>query len=127
MASKISSDISSNVDISCRKGDSFYLEATMTNDDGSVFDLQYYSVMQLVVTNSNGSTYLKLQKSGSVSDSSPPLYFGQITSVASTGVITIEATSTMMEIPAASYSYYLMVSNGTLRHTILHGKFKVIS
>ena len=55
MATKISSDISTNVDITSRKLDSFFLTAQVDNIDGTRFDLTSYSTMELIITNSNNT------------------------------------------------------------------------
>jgi len=127
MASKISSDISSNVDITSRKGDSFYLEATITNADGGAFDVGGYSVMEFIVTNSNGSTYLKLNRGGSSANNHSPNYYQMIAHNDDGGVVTIQATDDMMNFPIGTYVYYLRISSANYTHTMLHGKFKLIS
>ena len=44
---KISADIAKVVDITARRNDSFYLKVTLTNEDGTIYD----------VIDSNGASY----------------------------------------------------------------------
>ncbi len=139
MATKISSDISTNVDITSRKLDSFFLTAQVDNLDGTRFDLTTYSTMEFIVTNSNNTIVKKLQKSGALTTTTEVLKPSSITDSASLGVITINVPATTvvesgdnagtynnMNIQVGSYNYTLKITSSTETHTILHGKYKIV-
>tara|TARA_R110000822_G_scaffold63047_11_gene155164 strand:+ start:415 stop:804 length:390 start_codon:yes stop_codon:yes gene_type:complete len=129
MATKISSDISTNVDITCRKGDTFSLDAAITNSDGSIFDLSGYQA-QFIVTNANDNTVRKFYSyagSSGVID-----YYSTISLNDTTGVLSINVTGNKMNVIEGQFKYILRVSatsgnNTGDTHTILDGKFKVIN
>lgn len=124
MATKISSDVSSNVDITCRKGDSFSLTATITNSDGSIFDLDDYTNSEMIVTNSHDGTLRKFHKTAATDGGVD--YYGTITYTALEGKVHINAVGEKMLIPEGTYKYVLKIAGVGGVHTILHGKFKVI-
>ena len=139
MATKISSDISTNVDITSRKLDSFFLTAQVDNLDGTRFDLTSYTTMEFIVTNSNNTIVKKFQKSGSLATTTEVLKPSSITDSASLGVITINVPATTvvesgdnagtynnMNIQVGSYNYTLKITSSTETHTILHGKYKIV-
>ena len=129
MATKISSDISTNVDITCRKGDTFSLDAAITNSDGSIFDLSGYQA-QFIVTNANDNTVRKFYSyagSSGVIDC-----YSTISLNDTTGVLSINVTGNKMNVIEGQFKYILRVSatsgnNTGDTHTILDGKFKVIN
>tara|TARA_R110000744_G_scaffold52468_1_gene112403 strand:- start:984 stop:1412 length:429 start_codon:yes stop_codon:yes gene_type:complete len=141
MANKISSDISTNIDITARKGDSFYLEAQVNNTDGTSFDLTEYTDMtMLVITNtgksvltlnsgtvsSGNANFTKIIKPGSVTSSAPTT--GKI--LISLDFLTVDTvngeTYHNTDIPVGTYKYTLHISNSINKHTILNGKFKIV-
>jgi|TARA_R100000541_G_scaffold58659_1_gene70237 hypothetical protein len=139
MATKISSDISTNVDITSRKLDSFFLTAQVDNLDGTRFDLTSYTTMEFIVTNSNNTIVKKFQKSGSLATTTEVLKPSSITDSAALGVITINVPATTvvesggnagtynnMNIQVGSYNYTLKITSSTETHTILHGKYKIV-
>tara|TARA_R110002167_G_scaffold166479_1_gene363504 strand:- start:217 stop:606 length:390 start_codon:yes stop_codon:yes gene_type:complete len=129
MATKISSDISTNVDITCRKGDTFSLDAAITNSDGSIFDLSGYQA-EFIVTNANDNTVRKFYSyagSSGVID-----YYSTISLNDTTGVLSINVTGNKMNVIEGQFKYILRVTatsgnNAGDTHTILDGKFKVIN
>ena len=139
MATKISSDISTNVDITSRKLDSFFLSAQVDNLDGTRFNLTTYSTMEFIVTNSNNTIVKKFKKSGSLTTTTEVLKPSSITDSADLGVITINVpaitvvssgnnagTYNNMNIQVGSYNYTLKITSSTETHTILHGKYKIV-
>lgn len=139
MATKISSDISTNVDITSRKLDSFFLQAAVTNEDSTVFNLTSYTNIDFVITNSNNTVVKKFSKTGTAaSGTTESLKPATITDTGSAGVITINVTATTtttnspsvtfknMNVQVGSYTYTLKIASSTETHTILHGKFKVV-
>lgn len=140
MATKISSDISTNVDITSRKLDSFYLQAIVTNEDSSAFDLTDYANIDFVIKNSNNTIVKQFSKTGTQSTGTTESLKPQtITDSGALGVITINVaakttvesgdnagTYNNMNIQVGSYTYTLKIVSSTETHTILHGKFKVV-
>lgn len=125
MALKISSDVSTNIDISCRKGDNFFLNAVISNSDGTRFNISTYSILQLIVTNANDNTVRKFHNTSGTDGNID--FFSTISSAnhATTG-ISINAAGGKMNIPAGTYKYVFKIASNTNTHTILDGKFKVI-
>tara|TARA_R110000744_G_scaffold348471_1_gene454060 strand:- start:653 stop:1042 length:390 start_codon:yes stop_codon:yes gene_type:complete len=129
MATKISSDISTNVDITCRKGDTFSLDAAITNSDGSIFDLSGY-LAEFIVTNANDNTVRKFY---SYAGSSGTIdYYSTISLNNTTGIISINVTGVKMNVIEGQFKYILRVSassgdNTGNIHTLLDGKFRVIN
>jgi len=139
MATKISSDISTNIDITARKNDSFYLQATVTNSNNSAFDLTNYSTIEFIIKNRNNSLVKVFSKGGNAAtDTTEVNKVATITDTGTSGVITINvkaSTTTTntpsvtfdnMNIQAGNYEYSCKIESSTETHTILHGKFKVI-
>lgn len=129
MATKLNADISTNVDITCRKNDNLYLVATVKNSDDSIFDLTNYTLAEFLVLNSNDNTVRKFSTASSTT--SPPIYYNTITRNVTLGTLSLNADGGMMSIPEGSYNYTLKItgsdgSGSSLIATILHGKFKVI-
>ena len=141
MATKISSDISTNVDITARKNDSFFLEATVTNSDSTAFDLTNFTTINFSILNSSDTEVKKFTKTGTAAtDTTETLKPATITVATPTnGIISIDVPSVTvntdgesdvsydnMNIQVGSYTYTLKIISSTETHTILHGKFKVI-
>ena len=131
MASKLSADIAQKIDITARKNDSFYLEITLTNTDGTIYDivseagLDYVAYME--VYNVNDEMVLGFN---SLSSNWGTGYAAAqiITVVGSTAVITIDSPAVYMTLRAGSYKYKLYVTEETDRqtNTVMYGKFKII-
>ncbi len=136
MATKISSDISTNVDITARKNDSFFIQATVTNEDATAFDLSSYGTIDLSIKNNNNTEVKRFKKEGAVSDTTEVVKNATITDNTTGGVITINvpsvsvgagsATFNNMNIQVGTYTYTCKIVSATETHTILHGKFKVL-
>jgi hypothetical protein len=138
MATNISSDVSSNVNITARKGDSFYLKIEVTNSDGTVFSFDDYSDMQFEILNSNKTLIKKFTKSGTASTGTDEINKpGVITSTSSNGTIVIDlpantlntSTSksyTNMNLLVGTYEYVFVLTGATQTHTIMDGKFKSV-
>jgi len=131
MASKLSADIAQKIDITARKNDSFYLQITLTNTDGTIYNIvsvggsNYVAYME--VYNANDEMILGFNSLAS--------NFGAgyvqaqiITVVGSTAVLTIDSPSTHMGVRAGSYKYKLYVKESTdnQTNTVMYGKFKIV-
>ena len=131
MASKLSADIAQKIDITARKNDSFYLQITLTNTDGTIYDIvsvggnDYVAYME--VYNANDEMVLGFN---SLSSSWGSGYVASqiITVVGSTAVLTIDSPATNMTLRVGSYKYKLYVTESTdaQTNTVMYGKFKVI-
>lgn len=139
MATKISSDISTKIDITARKNDSFYLQATVTDSNNSAFNLTDYNTIEFVIKNRNNSLVKVFSKGGNAATETTEVNkVATVTDSGSAGVITINVKATTvttnnpnvtfenMNIQAGNYEYSCKIESSTETHTILHGKFKVI-
>ena len=139
MATKISSDISTNVDITARKNDSFFLEVSITNEDSSIFDLTDFANMFFEIKDSNNNIIKIFFLGGNVNNTTEASKPGTITKNATLGKIIINVPSVTettgtgartynnMNLPVGSYPYILKIQSATHINTILHGKFKSIN
>jgi len=125
---KISADIAKVVDITARRNDSFYLKVTLTNEDGSVYDI-------VEEGGNNYSAYLEIYNKdelvlgfSSVSNASSPIISSSITVNGSEASLTIETTSNNMGLYSGSYKYKMYVTSTTDNetNTVMVGKFKVV-
>ena len=125
---KISADIAKVVDITARRNDSFYLKVTLTNEDGSVYDI-------VEEGGSNYSAYLEIYNKdelvlgfSSVANTSSPIVSSSITVDGSEASLTIETTSNNMGLYSGSYEYKMYVTSTTDNetNTVMVGKFKVV-
>ena len=146
MATNISSDISTNINITTRKNDSFYLKMTLSNDDGTAFSLNSYTVYQFRIFDSSSNVLKEFSYPGSASTGTNEVHKpGTITryngqNSLSPGEIIIEVPSITVNsgngddagmyfnnnLPVGSYDYTFVLKSGTEVHTILHGKFKSV-
>mgnify|MGYP003626885961 CR=1 FL=1 len=137
MATKVSSDISTNVNITARKNDSFYLEATLTNEDDTIFNLTSYTLTQLEIKKVSGTLVKKFTNSGnSATETTETLKCATISTDTTNGIIKIDVpyTTTLtggtaftnMNLLVGSYDYTLKISSSTELHTVMHGKFKIV-
>ena len=132
----ISSDISTNVNITARKKDSFYWVATLTHEDDTVFDLTNFTSCELKITNSNNTLVKQFVKGGSSSADTDTKKYGKIVTDVTLGTITINVPAstslqdgtiyTNMNLLVGSYDYTLKIDSGTHLHTVMHGRFKII-
>ncbi len=113
MATTINLDTSTRVDITCRRGDTFKLEFTFTDDDGDAIDLTSYTWKMDVKETDTSS-------SDTIGDSSFT-YSGN-----DEGKLTITATaSTMSGVSGGLYVYDLQSTNSGTVKTWVYGIFKV--
>jgi len=128
MATQISSDIATEVDITARKNDSFYLKVTLTKSDSTAYDFSSYTHSYLVIENSSGEVVRNLQ-STTASATLPDVASAISLTSAASGVLTISTGSANMKIPKATYSYNLCIQNAASdpseKITIMYGKFKI--
>lgn len=138
MATNISSDVSSNVNITARKGDSFYLKIEVTNSDGTAYSFSDYTDMQFQIFNSNKTVIKKFKKSGTAASGTDEVNKpGVITATSVDGTIIIDLpantlnTSTSksyvnMNLLVGTYDYVLVLTGASQTHTIMNGKFKSV-
>lgn len=113
MATQINLDTASRVDVTCRKGDSFELKFTFTDDAGAAIDLTSYTwKMDVKETDTSSSDIIA---DGDFS------YSGT-----SAGVLTITATAaTMAGAAGGLYVYDLQSTNSGTVKTWVYGIFKI--
>jgi hypothetical protein len=113
MATQINLDTSTRVDITCRKGDTFKLELTFTDDDGNAIDISGYS-WKMDVKETDTS-------SGDIIADDSFVYTGT-----SAGKLTVTATAAIMAaVFGGLYVYDLQSTNGGEVKTWVYGIFKV--
>jgi hypothetical protein len=113
MATLINLDTSTRVDITCRKGDTFKLELTFTDDDGDAIDLTSYSWKMDVKETDTSSSDVIADDSFTYSGNSD-------------GKLTITATAaTMGGVSGGIYVYDLQSTNSGTVKTWVYGIFKV--
>jgi len=126
---KISADIAKTVDLTVRRGDSFYLKIVLTNDDGTAYDIME------VVDNINYQADLKVYNNdelvlgfSSAADQATPIISSSISVTGSTATLVVSTSSTNMGLYTGTYKYKLYVSSDTdsETNTVLVGKFKVV-
>lgn len=131
MATKLSADIAQNVNITARKGDSFYLKITFTNEDNTIYDFlseagaTYDAYFE--VYNANDILILGFT-SLDAGTSVAPVVDNLISVDPTTAVITIDSPDTNMELRVDSYKYKLYVKEETdnQTNTVMYGKLKII-
>jgi hypothetical protein len=113
MATTINLDNATRVDITCRRGDTFKLEFTFTDDDGDAIDLSSYS-WKMDVKETDTS-------SGDIIGDDSFTYTGN-----SSGKLVIEATATVMAgVAGGIYVYDLQSDNAGTIKTWVYGLFKI--
>jgi hypothetical protein len=113
MATQINLDNSTRVDITCRKGDTFRLEFTFTDENNQAIDISSYTWKMDVKETDTSSSDI-------ISDADFN-YTGT-----SLGVLTITATSSVMSgIEGGIYVYDLQSTNSGTVSTWVYGIFKV--
>jgi len=127
MATKVSVDIANDIDISARKGDSFYIKVVLTNEDGTVYDIidsnsaNYEAYMEIY-----NNDQLVLGFSSENSASAP--YISQTINVnGSTATLTISTTGNNMNLHPGIYKYKIYVTSDTDNetNTVAVGKLKI--
>jgi hypothetical protein len=113
MATQINLDTSTRVDITCRKGDTFKLELTFTDSDGTAIDISGYS-WKMDVKETDTS-------SGDIIADDSFTYSG-----ASNGKLTITSDApTMAGVSGGLYVYDLQSTNSGEVKTWVYGIFKI--
>lgn len=113
MATTINLDTSTRVDITCRRGDTFSLEFTFTDDDGDAIDLSSYTWKMDVKETDTSSSDVIADDSFTYSGNNE-------------GKLTVAATAaTMAAVSGGLYVYDLQsTSSGTVK-TWVYGIFKI--
>ena len=123
----VSTDISKKIDIECRKGDTLWILAVLETGSvgsGTYMNISSYTQTAFVVKNSNDNSVLELYQ-GSGTDVGVK-YYETISNGGVGGSLTISATSDAMNIPEGTYTYTCKISRTGAKHTVMHGKFKVV-
>tara|TARA_R100000541_G_scaffold33347_1_gene41983 strand:+ start:32854 stop:33246 length:393 start_codon:yes stop_codon:yes gene_type:complete len=128
MATKISIDVASVVDITARRNDSFYLKTELTNSDGTIYNLEdpegrTHSVF-FEVYDANDILVLAFSSSAN----SNPLIYPTIDVNLSPATLTISHPSSYFTIRSGTYKYkyYVRSYNLSIVNTIMVGKLKVV-
>ena len=113
MATQINLDNATRVDITCRKGDTFTLEFTFTDNDGDAIDLTGYAWKMDVKETDTSSSDIIADDSFTYSGTNA-------------GVLTITATASVMAgVSGGLYVYDLQSTNSGTVKTWVYGLFKV--
>ena len=113
MATLINLDNAKRVDITCRKGDTFQLDLTFTDDDGDAIDLSSYSWKMDVKETADAS--------GDIIGDDSFTYAGT-----DEGKLKVSATAaTMAGVTAGVYVYDLQSDNSGTIKTWIYGVFKI--
>ncbi|HAI39310.1 MAG TPA: hypothetical protein DCM40_14960 [Maribacter sp.] len=127
MATQISSDIATEVNITARKDDSFYLKITLTKADGTAYNFTDYEKATLFITNSNGDAVRTL-KHLTTTQTLPSVASAIDLSESASGILSISVVGGNMSVPKGTYQYKLVIENETpVIHetiTVMFGKFK---
>ena len=123
----VSTDISRKTDIECRKGDTLWLLAVLETgsfNSGTYMNISSYTETAFVVKNSNDNSVLELYQSTGTDVGVK--YYNTISNGGTGGSLIISASSDAMNIPEGTYTYTCKISRTGAKHTIMHGKFKVV-
>jgi len=133
MARKLNLDVAERLDIICKKGDSFNMSITVTDESGEGLDLSGYSIFLQVRSNA-GSTINGVYTPGAYilgvtqdKNNDRPIAIAE-SSASENGVVIITSSATeMSKIDAGVYVYEIQqVANvGGDTKTILKGSFTV--
>lgn len=132
MATKISADIASAVDVTARRNDSFYLKAELKNTDGTIYDIidsndeEYLAYFEIY--DSNDVLVLGFT---STSSSNSKFVSSSISVNGQTAVLEINVSANNMTLRSGTYKYKYYVKssddvNDNVTNTIMVGKFKVV-
>jgi len=129
MATKISADIASIIDITARRNDSFYLKAELKNTDGTIYDI-------IDTSETNYTAHFEIYDANDVlilgflssTDSNSATVDNSIVVDGATSTLLINSSATNMTIRSGSYKYKYYVKSGTdnVTNTVMVGKFKVV-
>ena len=128
MATQISSDIATEVDITARAGDSFFLKITLTKADGTAYDFSSYEDAKLLITNNNNDVVRQFNSSATAVDL-PLVASAMILTEAASGILTVSVAGGNMNISRGNYNYKLSIEDTTPaineKITVMFGKFKI--
>ncbi len=129
MATKISADIASVVDITARRNDSFYIKTALTKADGTIYNLSGVSdtnpyEAKLEVYDANDVKVLAFISGTGAS----PEVDNTVSVSTDKGELTINVPATNMTIRTGVYKYKFFVthSGDSETNTVMVGKFKVV-
>jgi len=129
MATKISIDVASVVDITARRNDSFYLKTELTNTDGTIYNIVDSSSTDYValfeVYDANDILILGFS---STTDDNANIHGSTITVTSSTSTLEINAPATNITLRSGTYKYkyYVKTTTDNVTNTIMVGKLKVV-
>jgi len=129
MATKISIDVASVVDITARRNDSFYLKTELTNTDGTIYNIVDSSSIDYValfeVYDANDILILGFS---SISDDNTNIHSNIISVTSSTSTLEIDSPATNMTLRSGTYKYkyYVKTTTDNVTNTIMIGKLKVV-
>jgi hypothetical protein len=113
----INLDISTQLDITCRRNDTFSLELTFSDDTGTAINLTTYSDFKMEVRKHDRKT------------GNPTLRFTKLTNeiiALSNGTMTVTGSAATMNVSGGDYVYDLQaITVGGQVYTWLRGKFVV--
>lgn len=126
---KVSADIAETVDITLRRGDSFYLKIDLTNEDGSNYNL--YTENGVSAMDCNFEVYnndeLVLGYAAKADGVNAPMIASTVAVDPADSTITITSGATNQSIYSGTYKYKLYVTDhSNVFNTVMVGKFKVI-
>ncbi len=129
MATKISADVASVVDITVRRNDSFYLKTELKNTDGTIYDIidtneaEYIARFEIYDAND-----VRILGFISDSDSAAELKNQTVTVTGSTATLVINSPATHMTLRSNTYKYkfYVKTTADNITNTVMVGKFKVV-
>jgi len=137
MANNVNLDISDELDITCRQGDTFSLGLTVKNSSGTAIDISGYAwYMQIKTIGSSKNPSVLMTGTGNTKNIGGRQLAGTkiTTSATSAGLLTVTITSEGMSIfPKGNYEYDIQFNtNGTTPvsgtdTTLLRGRFVVNS
>ena len=129
MATKISADIASLVDITARRNDSFYLKAELKNTDGTIYNI-------IDTGSANYSAHFEIFDANDVlilgflsgTNNIAAIINNTITVDGPTSTLSINSPATNMTIRSGSYKYkyYVKSTTDSVTNTVMVGKFKVV-
>ena len=129
MATKISADVASVIDITARRNDSFYLKTELRNSDGTVYDIidtnddNYTAHFEIYDAN-----YVLILGFISNTNANAKLKDNTIEVTGSTGTLVLSSPATHMTLRSNTYKYkfYIKTTADSITNTIMVGKFKVV-
>ena len=125
MATTLNLDISQELDITTRKGDSFSFTITVKDSDGDAVALTDYSLFHMDVRTSNDRT----NRDNVVLSTGTSIYNAIISITgAADGTLTVSSTAASMDlVPEGSYLYDIQAikNDGTSQQTWFAGTFTI--